>query len=714
MRTEAQYPQHRGSLARAWNAGWLPTLAAVGLTYVFWQPLWHGSGFIGGDLYSYYFPQKQFLADCLRAGIWPLWNPLTGHGYPVLGESQTGACYPLHVLAYFCWDLQTAWNLVFLTHYVLAFGMMWLCARRSGLNQAGALLAATVYVYGWFPVRSCLEWAILGGVYLPGTIWCIEGFLQTGLSRFLWGLALMLGLQLMGGHYQLAFYTWLLGLVYVPLRIWFVDQLADGAANVQNLLPSDDPERVWRSGFLVAAAAGGIALGSLTLFPTVELQRLSQRQGPSRDHDPNYGAIPPAYLSQLMTPWYWYDPTRNLDEELNRLRWGALPSGTNRVEAHLYFGQLPFYLVTVGLVVLAVRRRWNRWILSWVVIVGVSLLIAVGWLQPVLVHLPGFNFFRGVGRIGVLATCGCALLAGHMLDRLLARLPSLSRTLLAAGVIGVTVVDLAWWPPAVNYAVIVDSPPIRLREQSPLRAVLRDESPQPVRLYAPGANLANLLGVSCTPPYLGLGPRAYFDPQFTLPAAVDDDFHTYSLERYEWLKRAGVTHILCFEPLEPRGWPVQLVWQGFDLLLNPAWARFTEPLYLYRLLDAPGRVTWDNDQTGGIGRVTVTPHQVTIEAATPSPRLLVLKDLAYPGWQVAVDGQTVTGVTVGMFRGVQIPPGQHTVVWSYRPSSVYWGALGSGLGVVWLGLLTASWRRHAISSTRRPPTAVPSGIAAGK
>ena len=33
------------------------------LTTLFWGPLWVGYGFIGGDLYPYFFPQKAFLAD---------------------------------------------------------------------------------------------------------------------------------------------------------------------------------------------------------------------------------------------------------------------------------------------------------------------------------------------------------------------------------------------------------------------------------------------------------------------------------------------------------------------------------------------------------------------------------------------------------------------------------------------------------------------------
>src|ERR1700749_2351431 len=89
---------------------------AFALTVLFWWPLYRGAGFIGGDLYPYFFPQKAYYADCLKAGVFPLWNDLAGFGYPVLGESQTGAAYPLHLAFYRHFDLNTAYNIEHLLH----------------------------------------------------------------------------------------------------------------------------------------------------------------------------------------------------------------------------------------------------------------------------------------------------------------------------------------------------------------------------------------------------------------------------------------------------------------------------------------------------------------------------------------------------------------------------------------------------------------------
>jgi hypothetical protein len=70
------------------------------LTLLFWPGFWKRQGLIGGDLYPYYLPQKVFYAERLAAGELPLWNYWTGHGYPLVGESQTGVFYPPHLLTF--------------------------------------------------------------------------------------------------------------------------------------------------------------------------------------------------------------------------------------------------------------------------------------------------------------------------------------------------------------------------------------------------------------------------------------------------------------------------------------------------------------------------------------------------------------------------------------------------------------------------------------
>ena len=61
----------------------------------------------------------------------------------------------------------------------------------------------------------------------------------------------------------------------------------------------------------------------------------------------------------------------------------------------------------------------------------------------------------------------------------------------------------------------------------------------------------------------------------------------------------------------------------------------------------------------------------------------MLTDLAYPGWEVTVNGAPAEPVVVdGMHRGVEVAAGRHRVVWSYRPRALLAGAIISGLAVV--------------------------------
>ncbi|HET6423991.1 MAG TPA: hypothetical protein VFG20_09930 [Planctomycetaceae bacterium] len=673
---------------------WWWLVLSVGMTWLFWPALWTSGGLVGGDVYSYSLPQKTFLADSLHTGVIPLWNPLTGHGYPVLGESQTGALYPLHLLVYSLLDVGTGWNVVLIGHYVAAFIAMAWCARAFGVTGPGALLAAVVYVYAWFPVRAFLDWAILGGVYLPLALGAAERFFVTGRSRFLALLSVSFALQLLGGHYQIAFCTWLLGGAFVLFRSLYLLRVP-----LAPPVPSSfqGPEEHWQSQWhtrharstlcIAIAFVFGVALAAPQLLASWELKSRSQRAAVGADHDPAYGHIPPGYLTQIIAPWFWYDAQLDLDAALQRLPLGQIASGTNKVEAHCYFGVAPTLLL-IAWALLALRRRaFRAQDIFWLCVIMASLIYATGWLMPVMKVIPGFNFFRGPGRASILATFAVALLVGRLLDAWVAGItcPNRRRAVIV-GMLGVTIFDLWFVPTTVSYAVVVSQPPIAFRADSPVRKLLLAE-PGPVRLYAPGANVPNLLGVASTPVYLGFGPREYFAPEFTLPEADPPDFHAFTSQRLQWLRNAGVTHVLSFEPLERRGWPVELLWAGLDPMLNRAWAR-QEPLFLYRLHDATGRFRWDGG-VGSVGVVDYGPHQIHVRAEVTAVGTLVLTDLDDPDWIVTVDGQLASSSRINMYRGVALSAGSHEVVWSYRPRSVYWGAILSA-GALLL-LLTMGW-----------------------
>lgn len=671
--------------------GLLAGLLGISLTMLFFWPLWLGDGLIGGDLYTYYFPQKLLLQQALHRGELLLWNPLTGHGYPALAESQTGVLYPPNWFFYGCLELNTAYHASQLTHYVLAFVGAWALARRIGLSFGSAAIASLIFTYGWFPPRICLEWAIVTGMYLPWVLLCVVSFLDSGAWRYGITASLLLALQLFAGHFHLAFITLLLAVGYTV--VWRLRGIG---------LPATANRRLLAIGFWLAC---GFGLAAAQLVPTWELKALSQRVRVGDRFDPAYGHIPPLYLSQLVAPWMWYRPGYDLDGALRDLKLLAVNAGTNKVEAHLYLGFSTFVLFVVALSQRLRRRSRSpiaaapsksaiatdsasRSVLACdpaptgtlVVMSLLAISYAIGWWMPAARFLPGFSFFTGPGRYGIVVALLGGCLAGRAWESLTAGWRSPGLRFAATGTLFLVLAAEFWWvSQVVTYAWPVP-PPLAQRRFSAVKPMLADHR-GPVRLLAPGANACNVLEVAALPVYLGLGPDLYFREEY-LPAysaflqgdTLSNDEVT---ARVTWLRAAGVTHLLTFVPLGER-WPVVLRGQGIDPYLNRVYARYDAPVFLYRL-DAPGRVYWD--ETHSADQITVLehkPHTIRIRTNAASDGVLVLTDLMYPGWTARIDGQPTPAETAGStdalpFRRVRVPSGEHVVTWEYAPASVRWG-----------------------------------------
>lgn len=653
----------------------------LALSALFWPGFWTGQGLIGGDLYTYFLPQKVFYGERLAAGELPLWNPLVGHGYPLVAESQTGVFYPPHLLTYPFFDVNTAYNLVQILQYALAFGFCVALGRAWGLSRSASALLGIVFVYGWFPVRITLEWAILTGAWMPAALWCVEKYLGTNRWRYLGGLALVLAMQMLVGHFHLAFITQVLLIAYAAGRILLTRR--GNEIHPQEAFSGRD--RFVSFGMILLATGLGFALAAIQLAPSWELKTLSQRAQVGKYYDPGYGHIPPWYLKQIVVPFLVYGTVGDLNDPLP-----AGSSETNVIEAHLYFGLFPVALVIYGLCtgVYWRDRRWWIWLLAG----ALSLVYATGSLVALTKPIPGFDFFRGVGRWGITTTMAVAALSGAALDAWRSR--RRSRGLSAVFVIFVlalTVFDLRIVrrlledsPNAAQFGIFVEHPPIHDREDSPVRKELIG-FPGPVRLFCRGPNLPTLLGVSSTPVYLGIGPDEYFDPKTTMPEPLPFD-EPPTPEHIDWLQRAGVTHVLSFSELEQTLWPVVPVWAGYDQFLNRAWARAPEEwLYLYELKGSRGRASWLDPASPNPNPIVqeVSANRLVIETEAVETGTLVLTDLAYPGWQVTVDDEPAEWQTLeGKYRSVELPPGKHSVVWAYCPGSQRLGFWITGLSAV--------------------------------
>jgi hypothetical protein len=106
------------------------------------------------------------------------------------------------------------------------------------------------------------------------------------------------------------------------------------------------------------------------------------------------------------------------------------------------------------------------------------------------------------------------------------------------------------------------------------------------------------------------------------------------------------------------------------------------------------------------------PNRVMVKVDEGPPGYLVLADIWFPGWTCTVDGQPAAIHRADyLFRAVVLPAGAHEVVFTFAPTSYYWGKLisVSTLAAVVAFNLLAWWirrRRPRDPSARGPARAV--------
>lgn len=683
----------------SWTEWLIAAVISCCLSAFVWNGLLFGGGFVGGDTYPYFFPQKQLLAESLSRSEVPLWHDRTSLGYPLHAESQAGIFYPSNQVLYRLLEINTAYSFSVLLHYAAAFVMTWRFCRSQSLSNWSAFFSAIIFVYGWFPVRVSLEWSIIGGVWFPLCLWMVERLLEKP-SPLRWSLlAASLGIHLLAGHFALAFITQLTCLAFAFLTSPSVSTLTATSATPTGISARRALNR-WKASILVTSAIGGaVLLAAVQLVPTLELRQLSQRDGAHSVFNPAYGHMPPVYLTQLVASWwYWHTPEMAMSREMLKYPFLQTSAETNPVEAHLYLGLLPFLLL-MTLASSEVRRllqnsAWKTW--AGLSIAGI--IYAFGWLVPVFRHLPGFGFFMGPGRYTMISSLGLAILAGLALDILLRRRKCRLRSVIVIALSAITLFDvLASSQYPVCDAQVVSTPPLAGLKDSWLAQTLRaEDASSPVRLLAGGPNIGNLFGVSSVPQYLGLGPAEYFSDEAVLQTqSKSSETRFPSDEQLSRLKALAVTHILVTESNTYVSEDCELIGSGPDSFLNRVWARGNADCFLYRLKNPKHRIS--TTPATSLNSLTVlrrNPSEVEFQVELNATSVVELTDLMFPGWTVTVDSkEALPETTSGFGRRVKVDAGVHTVRWTYRPQSFTTGCCISLITVLAIGFSCVRPRR---------------------
>jgi hypothetical protein len=422
-----------------------------------------GKALFWGTPLTQFIPWWKEAWELILQGEMPLWNPLLGMGAPLLANYQSALFYPptwIYLLFYLIGGVSAmAWGqaLLVIAHLAWAGIGMALLIRQLGLGTLAQIIAGLAFSLSGYLVSRAgflsinaatawIPWIILGITKLFDAYTSesqsneilktlqLTHRHQKIISAYLL-LVTSLGMQLLAGHAQTAWYTLLLTLgwmVYLFLsEVWSVRRTKPehDSGSERSLVERDLAEKspdskghpskhVTSFGVLIVLFATSlifaIGIAAVQLLPTGEYLLQSQRSSEVSYHFAvSYSFWPWRFLT-FIAPELFGSP-------VSGDYWGY----ANYWEDAVYFGFLPFVLVFSAFVTHGRRKQKTKYtrpgFLGFLlVIILIAFLLALGSNTPIFPWLynnvPTFDMFQAPTRITILAVFSLTLLAAIGLD----------------------------------------------------------------------------------------------------------------------------------------------------------------------------------------------------------------------------------------------------------------------------------------------------------
>jgi len=294
---------------------------------------------------------NNFLRETfLSTGSFPLWNPYLFGGMPMIDSFTFPAYYPIYMVYLLAPGLMTLFHHITL-HLLLAGIFTYLLARNLRLSRWSALAAASAYMLTGYTVS--LTFAGHGGkiwtcAYIPLVLLGVDRVIRKPSAGSTAIAAAAFGLQLLAGHVQIVFYTWLTaGLFFlVRLRHWAAGAGA-GDADSGPDRPDGKHSPVKTTALLGAALLIGLLAASAQYLPAAKYAAWSNRAAPDYEYLSKYSYPPEEILTLAFPRFFGYgDPDFDRTDPEMPDYWGRLPiRGSTE-----YVGAIVLLLAAAGIV----------------------------------------------------------------------------------------------------------------------------------------------------------------------------------------------------------------------------------------------------------------------------------------------------------------------------------------------------------------------------
>ncbi len=380
------------------GAGWAAGLLALLTVLLFHQVALEGQTFAAPDATAPVGFVRMGEHSLYQDHVYPLWNPYVFLGMPSFASGAYNPLiyppdWPLALVAKVVPLPEMTWLLLY---YFLGAFFFFLLAREWGARPEGALLGGVAFMFApnLVAVGSHGHGSqLVNSAYIPLLLWLTARWMRRGGLQDLGWLALAGGFQMLRGHAQIAFYTWLAVGLYVVIDL--IAGLPSRSA------PSPPARTALLRAAAVAAAMGlSFAIAGFYNLPLRDYAQYSIRGGGVG------GGVGMDYATA------WSLAGRELPTIVIP---GAVGFG-----GATYWGTMPFTdypNAYVGMITVAIGLLgflvWNRTRAFALALAAIALMISFGKHLPLYgflyQHLPLFNKFRVPVMILVLFQVATAL-----------------------------------------------------------------------------------------------------------------------------------------------------------------------------------------------------------------------------------------------------------------------------------------------------------------
>ena len=335
-------------------------------------------------------PRATIWPNRSRQGVCRFGNPHSFSGTPFAADGQSAVFYPVNWL-FAVLPLASAFGIVAALHTFMSGLFFYLYGRRIGLCRAACLCGGLTWMFCGVQVGWAM-WQVIDATlcWLPLSLYFWEGWRRERDASQALGLSVALGMALLAGHLQFAFYVWLIVGTYALFRIPVWTQ-----GHVARFLPG-------LAGILLL----GIGLASVQLFATADF--LGQTARATTPYATAIGtALPPAQMILLLAPEFF-------GGQKDWIHFSFV--GGDYYETVIYCGAAALAFACIGLR-LKERGDVSRY---WLAVMVLAVLIGCGTPVYALFFygVPLFKSFHGLSRAFVLFDFAVAALCAQGVDRL--------------------------------------------------------------------------------------------------------------------------------------------------------------------------------------------------------------------------------------------------------------------------------------------------------